>query len=70
MGAAHLYTEPLMRQFAGDNLGVKGKDLTGKPFNQLKNYVWSQIGQIALYEVLVREGHDAAAAVFDRLVAA
>jgi len=69
MGAAQLYTEPLLKQFAADKLSVKGNDLKGRPFNQLKNYVWSQMGQITLYEVLVREGHDAAEAVLDRLVA-
>ena len=37
-------------------------------FNQLKNYVWSQVGQIPLYEVLVREGFDAARATVGRLV--
>jgi hypothetical protein len=70
MGAAHLHTEPLLKQFAADRLGVKGGDLEGRPFNQLKNYVWSQMGQITLYEVMVREGHAAANSVLDRLVAA
>jgi hypothetical protein len=70
MGGAHLYTEPLLRKFAEDELKVKGGDLHGKPFNQLKNYVWSQLGQITLYEVLVREGTDAANAVLSRLVKA
>ena len=70
MGAAHLHTEPLLKQFAADKLGVKGGDLEGRPFNQLKNYVWSQMGQITLYEVMVREGHGAAQSVLDRLVAA
>lgn len=68
MGAAHLYTWPLLQQIAKDDLGIAGKDLTGRPFNQLKNYVWSQVGQIPLYEVLVREGFDAARATVRRLV--
>ena len=70
MGAAHLYTEPLLRRFAGDKLRLTDKGLTGKPFNQLKNYVWSQLSQITLYEILVREGEDAAVRTLDRLVAA
>ena len=70
MGAAHLQTEPLLRHFAEDRLKLKGSDLTGRPFNQLKNYVWSQLGQITLYEILVREGEDAAKKTLGRLVAA
>jgi hypothetical protein len=68
MGAAHLYTAPLLREFAENRLKVGGADLTGKPFNQLKNYVWSQLSQITLYEILVREGADAARKTLNRLV--
>jgi hypothetical protein len=68
MGAAHLYTHPLLQQVALDDLGLKEKDLRARPFNQLKNYVWSQLGQIALYEILVREGFEAARRVVNRLV--
>lgn len=70
MGAAHLYTEPMLRQFAASRLKVKERDLTGKPFNQLKNYAWSQLSQITLYEILVREGEDAAFRTLGRMVAA
>jgi len=69
MGAAHLYTWPMLKTVAEQDLGIKGRDLAGKPFNQLKNYVWSQLGQIALYEILVREGFDAARKTVLRLVA-
>ena len=69
MGAAHFHTEPLLRRFAEDRLNVKSGDLKGRPFNQLKNYVWSQLGQIALYEILVREGREAARRTVQRLVA-
>jgi hypothetical protein len=68
MGAAHLHTWPLLQQVAQSDLGIKGSDLEGRPFNQLKNYVWAQLGQIALYEILVREGFDAARATILRLV--
>jgi hypothetical protein len=69
MGAGHLYTYPLLKAIAEDALGIAGRDLDGRPFNQVKNYVWSQLGQITLYEILVREGRDAARAVVARLVA-
>jgi hypothetical protein len=47
---------------------LRDSDLTRLPFNQLKNYVWSQLGRIALYEIVVREGFDAACAAINRLV--
>jgi hypothetical protein len=65
MGAAHLYTAPLLREYAEGALGVAGE---GREYNQLKNYVWSQIGQIPLYEILVREGREAANRTIGRLV--
>ena len=68
MGAAQLNTVPLLQQVARDRLGLSARDLQGRPFNQLKNYVWSQLGQIPLYEILVREGFDAASATVLRLV--
>lgn len=69
MGAAHLYTWPMLRQIAKEDYGLSKKDLDGRPFNQLKNYVWSQIGQIGLYEVLVREGFDSARHTIKRMIA-
>lgn len=69
MGGAHLYTWPLLKQVAESDLGITGADLDGRPFNQLKNYVWSQIGQITLYEILIREGFEAARKTINRLVA-
>jgi hypothetical protein len=68
MGAAHLYTHPLLQQVARDDFGSKQSDLRTRPFNQLKNYVWSQLGQVTLYEILVREGFEAARRVVNRLV--
>ena len=68
MGAAHLFTKPLLRQVAEEDLGISKRDLGGRPFNQLKNYVWSQLGQIPLYEILVREGYAAARRTVLRLV--
>ncbi|MFO1058966.1 MAG: hypothetical protein U1E53_18615 [Dongiaceae bacterium] len=68
MGAAQLHTGPMLQQIARDALGLSDRDLAGRPFNQLKNYVWSQLGQIPLYEILVREGYDAARDTVLRLV--
>jgi hypothetical protein len=68
MGAAHLYTHPLLQQVARDDFGLTESDLAARPFNQLKNYIWSQLGQITLYEVLVREGSEAARQIINRLV--
>lgn len=70
MGAAHLYTEPLLKSFAKRELRLTGHDLAEKPFNQLKNFVWSQLSQITLYEILVREGQEAAEKTLSRMVAA
>ena len=68
MGAAHLFTYPLLQELARSEYWLTDEDLTGRPFNQLKNYVWSQLGQIALYEILVREGSDEARRIVKRLV--
>lgn len=58
-----------LQQIAHDDFGLSDNDLRGRPFNQFKNYVWSQLGQIALYEILVREGFEAARVTVTRLVA-
>lgn len=42
---------------AGEEYGLGSPEDRG--FNQLKNYVYAQVGQIALYEVLVREAEAA-----------
>ncbi|SRR5579875_118855 len=68
MGAAHLHTYPLLKQIARDDYGISDKDLSGRVFNQFKNYIWSQLGQITLYEVLVREGYEAARRTIHRLI--
>jgi hypothetical protein len=68
MGAAHLYTFPALKRIAELDYNMNRRDLTGRTFNQFKNYVWSQIGQITLYEVLVREGFEAVRKVVKRIV--
>lgn len=67
-GAAQNYTYPLLQALARDDYGVSQPDMTQRPFNQLKNYVWSQIGQLRLYEIWIREGDDAVRKLVHRLV--
>lgn len=66
-GAAHRYTWPLMTELAAEEYGISGPDT--REFRQLKNYVFAQVGQIALYEALVRDGAEAAKDVVRGLVA-
>jgi hypothetical protein len=65
-GAAHKYTYPLLEEIAREEYGIEPPN--GREFNQLKNYVYAQVGQIALYEVLVRDGEAAARQIVRRLV--
>jgi hypothetical protein len=65
-GAAHKYTYPLLEQVAREEYGIASPE--GREFNQLKNYVYAQVGQIALYEALVRDGEAAARRIVKRLV--
>jgi hypothetical protein len=66
MGAAQLHVLPLLEAYASEDLGI---DSSGSAeLNQLRNYVWSQVGQIPLYEVLVRDGREAVRTVLRRLV--
>jgi hypothetical protein len=60
MRAAHLYTYHVLREIAPGYFGLSQKDVAGRPFNQFKNYVWSQCGQIPRYEIPVREGFEVA----------
>ena len=66
-GAAHKYVRPLLVQMASDTYGIRSPET--REFRQLKNYAYSQIGLIPLYEVLVREGERAFRATVQRLVA-
>jgi hypothetical protein len=65
-GAAHKYTYPLLVSIAKDEYGIQSD--TETEFKQLRNYVYSQIGQIPLYEILVREGEQTARRIVKRLV--
>ena len=66
-GAAHKFVRPLLVQMASDTYGIRSPET--REFRQLKNYAYSQIGLIPLYEVLVREGESAFRATVQRLVA-
>jgi hypothetical protein len=65
IGAAHTHTFPLLEEIAQTTFGAAPGS---KPFKQLKNYVYAQVGQIALYELLVRDGRDAVESIVKDLV--
>ena len=56
MSAAHRVTESLIAEYCRSELNVGAQD--GTSYNQVRNYVWSQVGQIPLYEAVVRNGRD------------
>lgn len=72
LGSAHPVTHALLKMMAEKDYGIPAADLQSfpyvRPFNQLKNYVWAQLGEITLYEVIQREGTEAARALVKRLV--
>lgn len=74
LGVAHPVTRSLLLSMAENDYGISANDLQAhpyvKPYNQLKNYIWSQLGEIALYEVIQREGVPAARNLVKRLVSA
>jgi hypothetical protein len=66
IGAAHTHTYPLLEEIAQTTYGAAPDS---KQFLQLKNYVYAQVGQIALYELLVRDGREAVESIVRDLVA-
>ncbi len=66
IGAAHTYTFPLLEELAGSLYGIPSAETA--QFRQLKNYVYAQVGQIALYELLVRDGREAVSDIVQALV--
>jgi hypothetical protein len=72
MGVAHPVTHDLLLRMAVEDYRIPASDLKAfpyvRPFNQLKNYVWAQLGEIPLYEIIQREGSDAARTLVKRLV--
>ncbi|THB71073.1 MAG: metal-dependent phosphohydrolase, partial [Desulfovibrio sp.] len=53
------WTIPLMQEIAMEHYGLSETDVEGKPFNQLRNYVFSQATIMSLYELYVTQGKDA-----------
>jgi hypothetical protein len=66
MGGAHLYVQPLLETYAREDFGIRSTD--SLEFNQFRSYIWSQVGQIPLYEVLVRDGREAVRTVLQSLI--
>lgn len=65
-GAAHKFVYPLLARIASEDYGVSSPD--SAEFLQLKNYVFAQVGQVGLYETLVRDGEDAVRGIVAALV--
>lgn len=59
---------PVLRDVARERYGLSGTDLDGAPFNQLRNYVYSQASIMRLYGVLVTEGPKGVARVTESIV--
>lgn len=66
IGAAHTHTFPLLVELAESLYGIPSAETP--QFRQLKNYVYAQVGQIALYELLVRDGPEAVVDIVTALV--
>jgi hypothetical protein len=64
-GGAHKHVWPLLVGMC-DEYGIDGPDT--REFRQFKNYVFAQVGQIALYETFVRDGAESARDVVRALV--
>ena len=71
-GVANPHTLAFLQSVAQQDYGLSDKEVAAppysRPFNQLKSYVWAQLGQIPLYEILQREGYEAARATVQRLI--
>ena len=61
---------PVMKEVAVSTYGMSLNDLTGKPFHQLRNYVFSQSSIMNLYEVYSNRGKDALASTVTSIVTA
>lgn len=59
---------PVLREVAQQNYGLRGADLDGAPFNQLRNYICSQAGIMQLYSILTAEGPAGVARVAESIV--
>ena len=50
---------PALRRVAQEHYGLKESDLRGKTFNCLRNYVFSQLTVMGLYDIYLYEGEEA-----------
>jgi len=50
---------PLMKEIAVEKYKIPEKEINGKKFNQLRNYVFAQASIMNLYEIYSRRGKDA-----------
>lgn len=58
-GPAVKWTLPALKNIAKQEYKMTEQELTGKSFNQLRNYVFSQISAMAAYQLLVTQGEAA-----------
>ena len=61
---------PVMKKIAAAAYGMSEKDLSGRPFHCLRNYIFSQETAMNLYSAYVREGEDGVRRVMNTLVSA
>lgn len=59
---------PALTQVAEQDFGLKGADLTGKPFNAFRNYVLAQATIMRLYQVYSTQGSEGLACVAKSIV--
>lgn len=62
------WTLPVMKEIAQTQYGLSEKDCEGKPFNSLRNYVYSRYSAMRLEQVLATEGKDGVRTVMTTLV--
>jgi len=60
---------PLMKTIAAERYGLSGVDLSGKPFNAFRNYVFAQSTIMGLYQIYTTQGREALVGVVGGLVA-
>ncbi|MDR0578050.1 MAG: HD domain-containing protein [Candidatus Accumulibacter sp.] len=51
-------TLPILRQIAAEDYGISERDLDGKPFNALRNRLYSTRSAMRVHETMVREGKE------------
>jgi len=67
-GSANKWTTPVLKDIAARDYGMKDADLTGKPFNQFRNFIYAQATMIGMHHLHCEEGVDAVRKVVNGLV--